>query len=212
MRELEQDVLQMASRAEAMVTKAIASLQSLETSAAYEVMDDDDELDVQELYVEQRCLKLLSDHQSDESELREIGTVIRLITDLERIGDLAVDVAKITLKVEKELGATDYVDIPMMANVACKMLRMAIQMFVKKSDADLEEVSCLEEQVDSLYRDIRGQIFAYMIQNPDKVVPAGWMLYAIHHVERIADHSLNIAERVSFMVTGKPAAHPRGIR
>lgn len=205
METLERDVLEMASRAESMVTRAVDSLYRLDTGTAREVMDEDDEIDIKEILVEQRCLKLLALQQPMASDLREIGSVIRIITDLERIGDLAVDVAKICLKVDKEFGHTDYVDLPLMSNVARQMLRLSTQMFARKDIEAYQQVQALEDQVDELYRSLRDQTFQYMLAHPEEVVAAGWLLYAVHHLERIADHSVSIAERVVFMVTGRMA-------
>ena len=202
METLERDVLEMASRAESMVTRAVDSLYRLDTGTAREVMD---EVDIKEILVEQRCLKLLALQQPMASDLREIGSVIRIITDLERIGDLAVDVAKICLKVDKEFGHTDYVDLPLMSNVARQMLRLSTQMFARKDIEAYQQVQALEDQVDELYRSLRDQTFQYMLAHPEEVVAAGWLLYAVHHLERIADHSVSIAERVVFMVTGRMA-------
>lgn len=200
---LEHDLLDMASRAEAMVGRAVESLQRLDSEIAIEVMKADDEIDQKDLEIEVRCLKLLALQQPMASDLREIGSAMKIITDIERIGDLAVDIAKIGLKIERELGTTNYVDIPRMGNVARQMLRESIQAFVKHDASHLDDVARLEDQVDELYRDLRGQIHEYMRQNPDQVVSASWMLLAVHHLERIADHALNIAERVGFMVTGR---------
>jgi phosphate transport system protein len=77
---------------------------------------------------------------------------------------------------------------------------------VKKDASGLAGVEQLEDRVDDLYRTLRSQVFDYMIANPDQVVAAGWLLLAVHHVERIADHALNIAQRVEFMVTGERGA------
>lgn len=205
MGELEKDVLEMASRAEDMVSRAVDALQRMDTALAREVLGDDDELDVKELVVEQRCLRLLALQQPIASDLREIGTVIKIITDIERIGDLAVDIAKICMKVESELGTAGSVDIPLMANAARQMLRQASQMFVNRDKDLISEVQTLEDKVDELYRTLRSQIFTQMIRKPEEAVTAGWLLLAIHHVERIADHALNIAERCYFMVTGEIA-------
>ncbi|MBS1714793.1 MAG: phosphate signaling complex protein PhoU [Armatimonadetes bacterium] len=201
--ELEQSVIEMASGAESMVTRAVDALQRLDVSLAREVLNDDDDIDVMEIELEQRCLRLLALQQPMARDLREIGTVIKIVTDIERIGDLAVDIAKICMKVEHELGATNYVDVPLMANVARQMIRQSIQMFVRKETEPFDDLQKLEDRVDELYRTLRSQIFDYMIKNPDQVVAAGWLLLAIHHIERIADHALNIGERTYFMVTGQ---------
>ncbi|MBS1721750.1 MAG: phosphate signaling complex protein PhoU [Armatimonadetes bacterium] len=205
MGELEEGVLDMASRSESMVTRAVDALQRLDTGLAREVLSDDDEVDILELMLEQKCLRLLALQQPIASDLREIGSVIKIITDIERIGDLAVDIAKICLKLEREMGNANYVDIPLMANVTRQMIRHATQMFVKKEAEQIHEVQKLEDRVDDLYRTIRNQVFDHMIKDPSDVVSAGWLLLAVHHIERIADHALNIAERCYFMVTGSIA-------
>jgi phosphate transport system protein len=205
MEALERDVVDMASRAEGMVIQAVDALRSLDTGSAREVLVMDDSVDAIELAVETQCLRLLALRQPLASDLREIGTVIRITTDIERIADLAVDIAKITVKIENEMGRADFVDIPLMANVARQMLRESIQSFVKKEATGIESIYRLEERVDELYRSLRAQTFEVMLARPEDVVSAGWVLLAVHHVERMADHALNIMERVYYMVTGEPA-------
>lgn len=200
---LEQDVLEMVSRVEAMVVKSVDALASLDTTMAMEVMRSDDEIDRQDIEIEQACLRMLALQQPMASDLREIGTVLKIITDIERIGDLSVDLAKITLKIDAEMGSTNYVDIPQMAVHARAMLRNSIQAFVQRDTAFLAEIASAEETVDGLYRELRSQIHDYMRAQPSQVVAASWMLLAVHHLERIADHAVNIAERVGFMVTGE---------
>jgi phosphate transport system protein len=135
-------------------------------------------------------------------DLRVVGTAMKMITDIERIADLACDVAKIAMKIELEMGDTAIVDIPRMANEARLMFREALEAFIRR-DLDRVKMVCeRDEIVDGLYRDLRTQLFSDMRIHPDNVVVDGWLLLAIHHIERIADHVVNIAERVYFMVTG----------
>ncbi|MBS1709524.1 MAG: phosphate signaling complex protein PhoU [Armatimonadetes bacterium] len=201
--ELEQDVLEMASKADSMVGRAVDSLISLDTDAALAVVHSDNEIDRLDLDIESKCLRILALQQPMGSDLREVGAVMKIVTDLERIGDLAVDLAKSGMKIEKELGETSYVDLRRISNVSRQMIRSALQAFIKRDGSHLTEVEELEEQVDGMYRDLRGQIHDYMRHRPDQVVAASWLLLAVHHVERVADHAVNIAERVGFMVTGE---------
>lgn len=200
--ELENELLDMANRSEIMVDRAIKALVDLDKQAAFEVMQSDDEIDRRDLEIEQRCLKLLALQQPIGTDLREIGTIMKIITDIERIGDLAVDIAKIGIKIDTEMGSTSYIDMPRIGDVARQMMREAIQAFVQRDVSRLSHIAELEDQVDALYRDFRQQVHEYMVKNPDQVISASWMLLAVHHVERIADHALNIGERVGFMVTG----------
>jgi phosphate transport system protein len=201
--DLEHDLLDMGSRAEQMVGQAVDALCSLDTKLAHAVMLRDDEIDERDLAIEARCLRLLALQQPMGRDLRVVGTAMKMITDIERVGDLAVDIAKITLKVEKEFGETSFIDIPKMAKVARSMLHEALEAYVHHDLARVHEVCERDEEVDSLYRELRSQIFAKMRSHPENVVSDSWLLLAIHHVERIADHAVNIAERVNFMVTGE---------
>lgn len=203
MANLEHDLLEMASRAEQMVGQAVDSLCRIDTELAHQTIHSDDEIDALELALEERCIRLLALQQPIGSDLRTIGTTMKIITDIERIGDLAVDVAKVTLKVDKEFGEVTYLDLPQMSNAARAMFRQAIDAYVR-CDSDLvTEVCRRDEEVDQFYRDFRGMIFSNMRETPDHVVVDGWLLLAIHHLERIADHAVNIAERVNFMITGE---------
>lgn len=205
MRGLEHDLLEMGSRAEAMVASAVDALTKLDTAEAMVVIERDDEIDERDLEIENHCLRLLALQQPMASDLRVIGTAMKMITDIERVGDLAVDIAKVTLKIDKELGETSFIDIPKLANVARSMFRDALESFVRHDMDLVQHVIACDDQADELYRMLRGQIHEHMRHHPEDVVSASWLLLAVHHLERIADHAVNIAERVEFMVTGSTA-------
>ncbi|HLK16342.1 MAG TPA: phosphate signaling complex protein PhoU [Fimbriimonadaceae bacterium] len=203
MERLEHDLLEMGSRAEEMVGLAVTALCTVDVALAKAVCLRDDDIDQRDLEIEDRCIRLLALQHPIATELRVISTAMKMITDIERIGDLAVEIAKIAMKIEKELGRSDIIDIPRMAKVAQRMIREALEAYVKR-DLDLVRSICAnDDEVDDLYRSLRGQLFDSMRSDPDNVVVDSWLLLAIHHVERIADHAVNIAERVSFMVTGR---------
>ncbi len=202
-RELEHDLLEMGSRAESMLAQAVEAIARVDSMLALQVVHRDDEIDERDLAIENRCLRLLALQQPMASDLRVIGTAMKMITDIERVGDLSVDLAKIAMKVEKELGVTDFVDIPKMGSVARAMLRDSMEAFVRRDLELVQKVIEHDDEVDDLYRQLRGQLHERMRSHPDDVVVSSWLLLAIHHVERIADHAVNIAERVSFMVTGR---------
>jgi phosphate transport system protein len=208
--ELEHDLLEMGSRAEKMVGEAVEALCKLDSALAMSVLQKDDDIDARDLSIEMRCLRLLALQQPMAGDLRVIGTAMKMITDIERIGDLACDIAKIAMKVEKEFGETSFIDIPQMASLARGMLTEALEAYVRRDLERVAEVCRRDERVDDMYRLLRGQIFDNMRENPELVVADGWLLLAIHHVERIADHTVNIAERVQFMVTGNLKQLARG--
>lgn len=195
-------MLEMASIAELMVGQSVEALATLDTQLAMSVILRDDEVDQRDLSIEERCVRLLALQQPMAGDLRIIGTAMKMITDIERIGDLAVDVAKIALKIEHEYGQVGFIDLPRMANTARSMFRQALEAYVRKDLNLVREVCERDEEVDEQYRELRAQIFENMRAYPEMVVSDAWLLLAIHHVERIADHAVNIAERVNFMVTG----------
>ncbi|MEZ5162707.1 MAG: phosphate signaling complex protein PhoU [Fimbriimonadaceae bacterium] len=178
MNELEQQLLEMVSLADVLVEKAVDSLASMNVDLAYEVMSSDDAIDDIDLDIEHRCLRLLALQQPMGSDLREIGTVLKIITDIERIGDLSVDIAKITLKINQELGTVDYIDIPRMATIARQMLRESVQSLMMRDVESVPSIVKLEDEVDKLYRDLRDQIHAYMRTHPEQVVAASWLILA----------------------------------
>jgi phosphate transport system protein len=206
---LEHDLLQMGSRAESMVGQAVDALLRLDIELAREVCLRDDEIDELDARIEDRCIRMLGLQHPMASDLRLVSTAMKMITDIERIGDLAVEIARIAMKVNKELGSSDVVDIPRMARAAQKMLRQSLEAYVKRDLQLVEEVLQEDDAVDAMYRELRGQLFESMKNDPESVVTDSWLLLAIHHVERIADHATNIAERVRYMVTGRSHAAER---
>ena len=203
LRDLEHELLEMASRAELMVADAVDSLVTLDRSKALEVMTRDDDIDIREMQIESRCMRLLALQQPTGADLRLVGAVLKIITDIERVADLAVDLAKFTNKIENESGRTDFIDIPKISALSRQMFREAIQAYVRRDLQKIVFVAEIEQEVDDLYRELREQIFDRMRSEPEDVVPASWLFLAAHHLERIADHALNIAERVGYMVTGE---------
>lgn len=203
MAELEHKLLEMGSLAEQMMGDAAQALHILSTPLANSVVDRDDEVDRLDLEIEAQCLALMALQHPTATDFRIVGTILKMITDIERVGDLCVDLAKIAMKVEAEFGEASTVDIQRMVTVARQMFRGALEAYVKRDLELVHKVCELEQVVDQLYRDLRAQVFANMQTDPSSVVVHGWLLLAIHHVERIADHAVNIVERVNFMVTGR---------
>jgi phosphate transport system protein len=201
--DLEQKLLTMSTKADTMVGKAVEAIVTLDEDIAKEVLLLDDEIDALDLAIEADCLQVLALQQPMATDLREIGTIMKANADVERIGDLSVDIAKAAIKIEAEGGQTEFVDFAKMAEVARSMLRDSLAAFVKRDLELVAQVVKRDDEVDALYKTLRGHIHDRMRSNPEDVVATSWMLLAIHHVERIADHAVNIAERVSFMVTGK---------
>lgn len=202
---LEHSLLEMAALGEQMVGRAVDSLVRLDPEEARETLDLDDAIDALDLEIENLCLRVLALQQPAAKDLRVVGTAMKMITDIERIGDLACDIAKAGLKIEKELGSSSIVDIPKIASICRTMILQSLEAYVKCDLDIVHAVIAQDDEVDRLYRELREQIHDHMRTHSEAVVSDSWLLLALHHLERIADHAVNIAERVAFMVTGVPA-------
>lgn len=203
LQELEHEMIDMAAHAEQMVLDAAHALADLDTDLAARVLKGDDAVDAFDLDIENRCIRLLALQAPIGRDLRTIGSAMKIITDIERIGDLACDVAKIAMKIDRDGGTPSIIDLPKMANAVSLMFREAIESYVHRDPERVASVGKMEDEVDGLYRDLRNQVFAHMTAAPNQLVSDGWLLLAVHHLERIADHALNIAERVTFIMTGE---------
>jgi phosphate transport system protein len=203
LQELETKVLAMASIVEGMVAEAVEALWRHDMARAEQVLKRDDEVDQIDVEIESSCLRLIALQQPMGSDLRVIGTIMKMITDIERIGDYAVDVAKAARKIRDEPPVEQLVDIPRLANAARRMILESIEAFVKRDLQKVIQVCQQDDEVDAIYRRLRTQLQEIMREHPEQVTAASWLLLVAHYLERIADHATNIAERVWFMETGR---------
>jgi phosphate transport system protein len=201
--ELEHELLEMASRVEKMVGAASESLITLDRELALETIKQDDDVDARELEIEAHCMRIIGLQNPMGADLRLVSACLKIVTDLERSADLSVDLAKAALKIDKEAGRTDIIDLRKFANLCRSMLHESLEAYVRRDLEKAESVGRMEYEADGIYRELRAQVFLLMRRDPDSVVALGWLFLAIHHLERIADHSVNIAERVHYMVTGE---------
>ena len=200
--ELEHELLEMASAVERMMADASQALIKLDPELARQAINQDDAIDQMELAIESRCMMIIGLQNPAGADLRLVGACLKIITDLERCADLAVDLAKAALKIDNESGRSDIIDLGKFATLCRKMLHESLEAYVRRDLERVQQVADLENEADGLYRELRAQVFLLMRRDPDFVVAHGWLFLAIHHLERIADHSVNIAERVHYMVTG----------
>jgi phosphate transport system protein len=203
LRELEQDLLRMGSLVEEMVDQSVRALLERDAALAEAVIAEDDRVDELDLSLETACMRLLALQQPMAKDLRTIGTVLKAITDLERIGDYSVDIARIAQRLMDHPGPLPRVDLAGMTEAAKGMIRGTLRAFV---DRDLEAVRriCMEDDdvVDHAYHRLMDELLELMRQDPSQVVPAAHFILAARSLERIADHITNVAERIQYMETG----------
>jgi phosphate transport system protein len=204
---LQRHILTLAASVEEAIHKAIRSLQDRQTTLAQEVIDGDNAIDQEENHVEEECLKILALHQPVAIDLRRITAALKINTDLERMGDLAEDIAERAL----ELARPPHIAIPdrlqRMTDLTTTMVRQSLDAFVNL-DAHLARVVCrLDDEVDRLNKLIIDDLIHLMQRSPDMVEPGLSFFSATRHLERIADHATNIAEDVIYLVEGEIVRH-----
>lgn len=199
---LRSQLLEMGSIADSMVAQAIEALTSQDTALAEEVIRRDDEVDSQDLAIEAECMRLIALQQPLARDLRLVGTAMKVITDLERIGDHAVDIAKIARKLARDTFFKQLVDLPHMADRVRFMLHSAMYALVNHDLELVATVIATDDEVDDLFHVIREELLAAMRRDSNVVVQGSYLLFVAHYLERIADHAVNIAERVYYVETG----------
>jgi phosphate transport system protein len=207
MENLQRRVLSLASAVEQTVEKAIRALFERDAQLARTLMESDTSIDLEENKIEEDCLKILALHQPVAVDLRRVASILKINTDLERMADLAVNIA------ERALALAQGPEIPVpptvwqMTDLTNTMVRNSLDAFVKM-DADLARRVCrFDDEVDRYNRDIIEEISQYMKQSPAHVDPGLHLFSAVRQLERIADHATNIAEDVVYLVEGKIIRH-----
>ena len=204
---LKERVLKMGGFVEESIRKSITALVERDRNLAIEVIDGDAIVNNFDVEIEEECIRFLAIWQPSGSNLRFITTAIKIITDLERMGDLAVDICERAMELNDEPPLKPYVDIPRMAEAAQKMLKDSLDAFVAR-DADLAlNVCAADDFVDNLNHQIFNELLLYMLKDPKNISRAVRLTYITKYLERIADHATNIAEMVVYMVQGKVIRH-----
>jgi phosphate transport system protein len=204
---LKESILKMGGLVEDAIQKSIKALTERNRDLAVAVIDGDRTVNTYDVEIEEECIRLLALWQPTGSNLRFITTAIKIITDLERMGDLAVDICERAIELMDEPPLKPYIDIPRMAEAAQKMLKDSLDAFVAK-DADAALSVCERDDfVDNLTHQIFNELLVYMLQDPKNITRAVRITYIAKYLERIADHATNIAEMVVYMVKGKVIRH-----
>lgn len=201
--ELQVDVLQIGSLASQAILNSIKALMNRDMELAHKIVADDQQINQQRFEIEEKCIQLIATQQPAASDLRIIIAVLNIIIEVERIGDYAVGIAKITLMIGDEPPLKPLVDIPQMAALSADMLHRSLDAFANH-DADVARGIGLEDDViDDLYDHIFHELIAFMVEDPRTITRATRLMWVAHDLERSADRVTNICERVVFVTTGK---------
>ena len=210
--DLKENLLLLGKLVEKAINKAMTALGERNDELAAAVIANDDLVDNQELKIDELCLKILALRQPAARDLRFITTAIKVNYDLERIGDMAVNICERVQELNAEPQLKPYVDLPRMADIVQQMLKQSLTAFVNANPDLAWQVIKQDEQVDQLHGQIFRELLDYMTRDFSTVTRSTRLLFISKYLERIADHAVNVAELVIFMVQGKIVRHLRNTK
>ena len=200
-------LLEMGGLAEERVRMSVESLVSRDPQLVERVLAGDEPINRLHIEIDNRCFTLLALHQPMAVDLRAIVSAVKINTDLERVGDLAVNIAEAANRYLKHPPVKELIDIPRMAGIAQTMLRDALDAFVRRDIRLAQTVLDKDDELDGLKTQVFRELLTYMLQDPHTIEPALDLILVSRHLERIGDHATNIAEDVIFMVSAKDVRH-----
>jgi phosphate transport system protein len=200
-------LLEMGGLAEERVRASVQGLVSRDVAVIDKVLHGDEPVNALHIEVDERCFKLLALHQPMAADLRQIVAAVKINTDLERVGDLAVNIAEAGKRYLQHPPVKPLIDIPRMGDIAQLMLRDALDAFVRGDVALAEAVLAEDDRLDALKTQIFRELLTFMLQDPATIEPALDLILISRHLERIGDHATNVAEDVIFMVSARDVRH-----
>ena len=207
LKKLREEILYMGGMVEDQIQKSIKSLVERDSKLAELIIERDHEVNRLDVDIDDICVRLLALHQPAGRDLRFITTGLKITTDLERIGDMAVNICERALELNQEPQLKPYIDIPRMARVAQRMIRESLDAFVRE-DTELALKVCKDDdEVDQLNAQIFRETLTFMLENVQTISRATKISSVSKYLERIADHATNIAEMVIFMAAGRDVRH-----
>jgi len=174
------------------------------------VLTGDEPLNQLHIEIDTRCFRLMALHQPMAADLRAILAAVKINTDLERVGDLAVNIAEAAQRYRMHPPVKKLIDIPRMAEIAQGMLRDALDAFVRRDTLLAQTVLDADDQLDTLKTQVFRELLTYMLQDPTTIEPSLDLILVSRHLERIGDHATNVAEDVIFMVSARDVRHHAG--
>jgi phosphate transport system protein len=205
--QLKSRLLEMGGLAEERVRAAIEGLVRRNQSLIVEVLEGDGPVNQFHIEIDGRCVKLLALHQPMAVDLRVILSAVKINTDLERVGDLAINIAEAAMRYLGHAPVKELIDIPRMAEIAHGMLREALDAFVRRDVGLAQRVLDADDALDALKTQVFRELLTYMLQDPHKIEPSIDLILISRHLERVGDHATNIAEDVIFMVSARDVRH-----
>ena len=208
--QLKRRLLEMGGLAEDRVRAAVEGLVSRDMAIVQHVLSGDTPINQLHIEIDNRCFTLLALYQPMAVDLRAIVSAVKINTDLERVGDLAINIAEAVTRYLRHAPVKELIDIPRMARIAQTMLRDALDAYVRRDTAMAQAVLDKDDELDGLKTQVFRELLTYMLQDPATIEPALDLILISRHLERIGDHATNLAEDVIFMVLAKDVRHHSG--
>ena len=204
---LKQTLLTMGGLVEDQIHRVMRALIERDDALAQEVIDRDRRVNTLDVEVDEKCVELLALHQPAAGDLRFITTAMKIVTDLERIGDQAVNIAQRAIELNREPQLKPYIDLPRMAEKAARMVKESLDAFVNRDTALARQVCAEDAAVDALKEQVFRELLTFMMEDARTIPRAIRLILISRFLERVADHATNIAEMVVYMVEGKMVRH-----
>jgi phosphate transport system protein len=203
LRMLQEELLGVGSMVEKAIANSIEGLKQRDLELSRQVVQDDDVIDARRYEIEERCVSMIAKQQPLAIDLRTIIAILHIVGELERMGDYAEGIAKISIAMGDDPPLKPLIDIPRMADKASMMLRRSLEALVNRDIVAAQGIGVDDDEVDALYDQIYRELLTLMLEDPRTITRATYLLWVAHDLERIADRATNIAERVIYLVTGE---------
>jgi phosphate transport system protein len=203
LREIQDEVLVMGSMVGKAITSSVTALKERDLDQAHQIISDDLKVNQKRFEIEERCIELIATQQPMASDLRSIIAILNITTEIERIGDYAVGIARIVILIGDEPPLKPLIDVPRMADQTVDMLRRSLDAFINRDAEAVKKIAVEDDLVDNLYDQVFRELLVFMAEDPRTITRATRLIWVAHNLERAADRVTNICERVVFMVTGK---------
>lgn len=203
LKHVQDELLLIGSMVEKTIQRSIESLSNRDLVLAKQIVDHDDEIDVRQHHLEEFCIDVIARQQPMGGDLRVLITGLQVASELERMGDYAEGIAKISIRMGQEPPLKPLIDIPRMAEISVSMLRRSLTALNARDAEMARQVWIDDDEVDQLNEQVFRELVTFMFQNPRNIERATLLMWVAHNLERVADRATNIAERVIYLATGK---------
>ncbi len=209
LREVRESLLVMGDKVEQQIAKSMRALTERDSQLAEQVIDSDQEINCFEVDIDNLCRRTLALRQPEASDLRLITTALKIVTDLERIGDEAVNIAERAIELNQSPALAPYVNLPRLSDLAQEQVRRALDAFLRQDTQAAEAVLRNDDQLDNLFVKIFNELLGFMMEDSRTIRRATALVSICKYLERVGDHAMNVAEMVIYMVRGTDVRHPK---